>query len=247
MAALGEVFYLRGAHVLFAEFDNKTILDDGGTVPYNANLSTSGPDLHILINDGEAGGAYFFNDSSGKFLSYDVPEVTRLKADYIIRKNLAGAMFWELSGDQEGDKSLVWNSADAFRKSGQLDDSPNHLYYPGSRFSNVRQAAAQPSGTLPSSTSSTQGVSSTSDSDTSTTTPSAASATQTTDSRTTAEPSTEAPLSAPAAEPSTSVKPESPAPPAAPTESSEADTAGTSTSSSGAPVPPIVTSSCSFE
>lgn len=52
--------------------------------------------------------------------------MTKTKAKYIQDKGLAGAMFWELSGDKIGDDSLVGTTASAF---GTLDQTQNHISY----------------------------------------------------------------------------------------------------------------------
>jgi chitinase len=44
-------------------------------------------------------------------------------------------MFWELSADKNGTDSLVWTAAKTMAK---LDNTPNHLNYPGSQFENVK-------------------------------------------------------------------------------------------------------------
>jgi chitinase len=44
-------------------------------------------------------------------------------------------MFWELSADKNGTESLVWNAAKVMRN---LDNTQNHLHYPGSQFDNIK-------------------------------------------------------------------------------------------------------------
>ena len=51
-------------------------------------------------------------------------------------------MFWELSGDKNGTDSLVWTAAKAM---GKLDNTENHLSYPGSQFDNVKAGMKSPS------------------------------------------------------------------------------------------------------
>lgn len=46
---------------------------------------------------------YLFNPDTGIWISYDDAQSIRLKAEYIKREKLAGAMFWELSGDRENE------------------------------------------------------------------------------------------------------------------------------------------------
>lgn len=43
---------------------------------------------------------YLYNASNRRFISYDDPQSIGYKTDYIKNRGLAGAMFWELSGDR---------------------------------------------------------------------------------------------------------------------------------------------------
>ena len=52
--------------------------------------------------------------------------MVKQKSQYIADNGLAGAMFWELSGDKVGGDSLVGTTAGAF---GGLDQTPNHIKY----------------------------------------------------------------------------------------------------------------------
>lgn len=47
-------------------------------------------------------------------------------------------MYWELSGDKVGEGAIVPLVA---RKLGRLDSRKNHLYFPGSKWENVREGA----------------------------------------------------------------------------------------------------------
>lgn len=47
----------------------------------------------------EAKVPWLYNPSTGVMISYDDPESIGIKADYLNQKGLAGAMFWEASGD----------------------------------------------------------------------------------------------------------------------------------------------------
>jgi len=50
---------------------------------------------------------FLFNAADGIFISYDDTESVQLKTAYAKNKNLAGIMFWQLSGDSKGEKSLL--------------------------------------------------------------------------------------------------------------------------------------------
>ena len=86
--------------------------------------------------------------------------MVKQKSQYIADNGLAGAMFWELSGDKVGADSLVGLSANAF---GTLDQTPNHIScvsvfasfvgrgaelkflfrYPNSKWDNIRSNMGQ--------------------------------------------------------------------------------------------------------
>ena len=74
-----------------------------GVWDYKA-LSQTGCEVANL--DQEAA-SYCYNPGSRLFISYDTPEVARKKGEYIKSKGLGGGMWWELSGDKQGDDSLI--------------------------------------------------------------------------------------------------------------------------------------------
>ena len=64
-------------------------------------LKANRADITIPVNT-TVGVSYAFEitdkaKKTGTLWSYDVPDITRVKADYIISKGLAGAMFWGTS------------------------------------------------------------------------------------------------------------------------------------------------------
>ncbi|KAG8691813.1 hypothetical protein FRC09_011524 [Ceratobasidium sp. 395] len=99
--------------------------------------------------------SYSYNSATQELVSYDTPAIVKMKADYIVKKGLAGGMFWELSGDKTGSDSLVRMTA---QNIGGLDNTPNHIYYPYSQFDNIKNnlglggASASPTYTVPTST-----------------------------------------------------------------------------------------------
>ena len=74
-------------------------------------------------------------------VTYDTPEATRHKADYIRRKGLGGAMWWETSADRTGDHSLIATVAGALGGGNlaALDQDQNLLSYPQSKYDNLRK------------------------------------------------------------------------------------------------------------
>lgn len=60
-----------------------------------------------VTNLDEAAASYCYNSKSRLFISYDTTEIARKKGEYIKSKGLGGGMWWELSGDKQGNESLV--------------------------------------------------------------------------------------------------------------------------------------------
>lgn len=69
--------------------------------------------------------SYSYDEEKGQLISFDTPEIARLKAQYILNKGLAGSMFFNISMDKPGNDSLVSIVAERF----QLDTTPNHIEY----------------------------------------------------------------------------------------------------------------------
>lgn len=82
--------------------------------------------------------AYCYDETTEELVSYDTVETARMKADYLMSRDLGGAVFWEASGDKAGENSLIITVA---REMGDLDDSRNMLDYPESPFANIKGAA----------------------------------------------------------------------------------------------------------
>ncbi|KAH6608791.1 glycosylhydrolase family 18-2 [Trichoderma cornu-damae] len=81
--------------------------------------------------------SYSYDPLTRELVSYDNAETARLKAEYLMTRNLGGAVFWEASGDCAGEKSLIRTLA---RGMGNLDLSSNMLDYPQSRYANIKNA-----------------------------------------------------------------------------------------------------------
>jgi chitinase len=86
--------------------------------------------------DGEARATYSYDQGRRHLVTYDTPAMAREKADWIKRKGLGGAMWWESSADKAGEQSLVGNVVEVL---GALEGSRNCVEYPHSRFENVRK------------------------------------------------------------------------------------------------------------
>jgi chitinase len=40
--------------------------------------------------------SYFYDNATQELISYDTPDIVKIKAQYINNQSLAGAMFWEV-------------------------------------------------------------------------------------------------------------------------------------------------------
>ncbi len=56
----------------------------------------------------EAGASWSYDAGSRLMVSYDTKEIAERKVDFIKNEGLGGGMWWESSGDQKGDQSLIW-------------------------------------------------------------------------------------------------------------------------------------------
>ncbi|KAF8551632.1 glycoside hydrolase family 18 protein [Imleria badia] len=79
--------------------------------------------------------SYSYDSVKRELVSYDVPDIVRIKAEYVAFNALGGCMFWELSTDKTGPDSLVQTAGVTL---GQLDQTPNHIRYPNSKWDNIR-------------------------------------------------------------------------------------------------------------
>ncbi|KAN0063896.1 Chitinase 4 [Thecaphora frezii] len=131
--------------------------------------------------DANVGASWSYDAKARRLISYDNPAVIKQKVDYLLSKGLAGAMFWELSGDNDAaDRSLILAAANRL---GSLDQTLNHLSYPESKFDNVRAGISAPP--PPTTTTTTTQSSTTSSSSTSSTTRSSTTSSSTISSSTT--------------------------------------------------------------
>ncbi|KAJ7472248.1 glycoside hydrolase superfamily [Mycena galericulata] len=95
--------------------------------------------------------SYSYNSATEELVSYDTPDIVKLKAQYTVTNSLAGHMFWDLSTDKVGAESLIGVSAGVF---GSLDQTQNHLDYPDSEWDNI----ASNMGTVGGTTTTTSGT-----------------------------------------------------------------------------------------
>ncbi|KAG4270415.1 chitinase 1, partial [Fusarium proliferatum] len=87
--------------------------------------------------DQKAEGSYSYDSETRELISFDIPLTVKKKVGYIKERALGGSMFWEASGDRSGSCSLIGTS---HRALGPLDSTKNWLYYPTSRYDNIRES-----------------------------------------------------------------------------------------------------------
>lgn len=81
--------------------------------------------------------SWSYDESKREFVTYDSPEVAKIKCEYIKDRQLGGAMFWELTADNSLDESrslleTVYNSL-----GDNLNGIENHIKFPLSKYENV--------------------------------------------------------------------------------------------------------------
>lgn len=57
--------------------------------------------------DHQSGASWSYDPSKRLMVSYDTPEMAKIKTDFIRKEGLGGAMWWESSGDKQGKESLI--------------------------------------------------------------------------------------------------------------------------------------------
>lgn len=94
-------------------------------------------------------GASWCHDGN-TMVSYDNVQVGKIKADFIRYNGLGGGMWWESSADKGGkvaaqaEGSLIGTFVDTIGGVDALDQSPNNLDFPESRFDNIRAGMPAP-------------------------------------------------------------------------------------------------------
>ena len=88
-----------------------------------------------VMTDTESGATYSYDANAQELISYDTVDMVKQKTTYVTSKGLGGGMFWEASADKTGADSLIGNVASQL---GNLDQSPNQLNYPLSKYANMQ-------------------------------------------------------------------------------------------------------------
>jgi chitinase len=90
------------------------------------------------VNMPSIGASYSYDQSQRYMISYDTPEISAVKAKYIISNGLGGMMWWEVSMDRTSNGSLITAAVNTLGGVDALDKSLNHLIYPTSMYENLR-------------------------------------------------------------------------------------------------------------
>ncbi|KAH6898841.1 glycoside hydrolase family 18 protein [Thelonectria olida] len=92
------------------------------------------PGATVYMNP-EAKATWSYDFKNKEMVTWDSPASAKIKANYILDKNMGGAMYWEASGDKTGPNSIVKTVAGTI---GPLDQTLNMLSYPKSVYDNIR-------------------------------------------------------------------------------------------------------------
>lgn len=96
--------------------------------------------------DAATGASWCYDAGSRRMVSYDTVQAGREKAEFIKQRQLGGGMWWESSGDKGGrvanpnDGSLIGVFVDTVGGVGGLDQSPNAIDFPESKYDNIRSS-----------------------------------------------------------------------------------------------------------
>ncbi|KAI1096192.1 glycoside hydrolase family 18 protein [Rostrohypoxylon terebratum] len=115
---------------------NYSSVGEGGPQPgvwYYKDLPKPGAKV---IWDHVAKATYSYDAEKKELISYDDIRSTDFKSEYIQRRDLGGAFFWEASGDKGGSKSLINTMS---KNLDWPDETRNNLYYPTSQYRNIRR------------------------------------------------------------------------------------------------------------
>ncbi|KAJ7599302.1 glycoside hydrolase family 18 protein [Mycena floridula] len=111
---------------------------EAGIYNYNA-LPIAGATVFENTTDVSS---YSYDSATKELVSYDTPNTVKLKAKYMNHRGFAGSMFWDLSTDKKGADSLIKVAQDV----GAMEDTPNHINYPNSKWDNIRNNMSEGEG-----------------------------------------------------------------------------------------------------
>lgn len=90
-------------------------------------------------HDPEIGASWSYSPETRTMISYDTPAMVEQKAQFVRDYRLGGGMWWESNGDKScGQGSLVETFLNASGGPSRLEEQPNCLEYPESKYDNLR-------------------------------------------------------------------------------------------------------------
>ncbi|KAH8430998.1 Chitinase 4 [Aspergillus melleus] len=92
----------------------------------------------VIQEDSKLGASWSYDSAQRVMVSFDTQSIVNLKAKYIRKKGLGGGVFWEASGDGSRENSLIFAFLSAIGGKQVLQQSPNHILYPDSKYENIR-------------------------------------------------------------------------------------------------------------
>jgi chitinase len=108
-----------------------------GVWDYKALPKPSDTEYH----DHEIGASWSYNPSTQLMVTYDTPAVVAQKAGFVRDHGLGGGMWWESSGDKAvgSGGSLIETFLQHSGGHARLEEVPNCLDYPESKYDNLRK------------------------------------------------------------------------------------------------------------
>ncbi|EQC36147.1 hypothetical protein SDRG_06263 [Saprolegnia diclina VS20] len=122
---------------LYQSFATPTVGDNGAAGSWRyKSLPLAGTTEQV---DTTTMATYSYNPSTKMLITYDGPATIAAKMQYVQKYKLAGAMFWDASGDADAGsaRSLV-SAVVSNLGAGNMDSAQNTITYPTSIYSNVR-------------------------------------------------------------------------------------------------------------
>jgi chitinase len=84
------------------------------------------------------GASWSYCAKTKTMVTYDTPKMVEEKARFVREQGLGGGMWWESSGDKEGERSLVSTFVENVGGRKMLEKTKNCLEYPESKYENLR-------------------------------------------------------------------------------------------------------------
>ena len=117
-----------------------------GVWDYKALPQAGAEEVNETLADGGCGASWSYDAANRTMITYDTVEMSKVKAQYVIDKGLAGGMWWESSADKggkeanAGEGSLIGTFVEAVAgpDAGGLLKSENAIDYPESQYDNLK-------------------------------------------------------------------------------------------------------------